>query len=131
MTLNPKTSIPCNDEEGITEDPEYLPNISNAEMLLQTWKKGQKHLDAFWKAWRNDYLLSLRERMAYKLKEGRIQHNREPQIGDIILVKDDLPRGSWKIGRICKLRTSQDGQIRSGRVLLPNKKTLNRPLNLL
>ena len=24
LTLNPKTSIPCNDEEGITEDPEYL-----------------------------------------------------------------------------------------------------------
>ena len=131
LTLNPKTGIPCNDEEGITEDPEYLPNISNAEMLLQTWKKGQKHLDAFWKAWRNDYLLSLRERMAYKLKEGRIQHNKEPQVGDVVLVKDDLPRGSWKIGRICELRTSQDGQIRSGRVLLPNKKTLNRPLNLL
>ncbi|XP_078334132.1 uncharacterized protein LOC144625796 [Crassostrea virginica] len=132
LTLNPKTGIPCNDEEGITtEDPEYLPNISNAEILLQTWKKGQKHLDAFWKAWRNDYLLSLRERMAYKLKEGRIQHNKEPQVGDVVLVKDDLPRGSWKIGRICELRTSQDGQIRSGRVLLPNKKTLNRPLNLL
>ena len=69
--------------------------------------------------------------MAYKLKEGRIQHNKEPQVGDVVLVKDDLPRGSWKIGRICELRTSQDGQIRSGRVLLPNKKTLNRPLNLL
>ena len=40
LTLNPKTSIPCNDEEGITEDPEYLPNISNEVMLLQTWKKG-------------------------------------------------------------------------------------------
>ena len=69
--------------------------------------------------------------MAYKLKEGRIQHNEEPQVGDVVLVKDDLPHGNWKIGRICELRTSQDGQIRSGRVLLPNKKTLNRPLNLL
>ena len=34
LTLNPKTGIPCNDEEGITKDPEYLPIISNAEMLL-------------------------------------------------------------------------------------------------
>ena len=52
--------------------------------------------------------------MAYKLKEGRIQHNKEPQVGDVVLVKDVLPRGSLKIGRICELRTSQDGQICSG-----------------
>ncbi|XP_052690730.1 uncharacterized protein LOC128168601 [Crassostrea angulata] len=49
LTLNPKTGIPDSNEED-TEDPEYLPNISSAEKLLQTWKKGQKHLDAFWKA---------------------------------------------------------------------------------
>ena len=51
LTLNPKTGIPCNDEEGITtEDPEYLPNISNAEMLLQTWKKGHNILTPFGKS---------------------------------------------------------------------------------
>ena len=48
-----------------------------------------------------------------------------------MLIKDDTPRGCWKIGRVCQLTVSQDGQIRSGKVMLPNKKTLNRPLNLL
>lgn len=51
LTLNPKTGIPDRNEEDL-EDSEYLPNISSAEKLLQTWKKGRKHLDAFWKAWR-------------------------------------------------------------------------------
>lgn len=105
LTLNPKTGIPDSNEED-TEDPEYLPNISSAEKLLQTWKKGQKHLDAFWKAWRDEYLLSLRERTAYRLKERRVKNSEEPQIGDVVLVKDDFPRGSWKIGRLCELTVS-------------------------
>eukprot|EP00105_Crassostrea_gigas_P041581 XP_019925729.1 PREDICTED: uncharacterized protein LOC109619637 [Crassostrea gigas] len=130
LTLNPKTGIPDSNEED-TEDPEYLPNISSVEKLLQTWKKGQKHLDAFWKTWRDEYLLGLRERTTYRLKERRVKHSEEPQIGDVVLVKDDLPRGSWKIGRLCELTVSRDGEIRSGKVLLPSKKTLNRPLNLL
>ena len=130
LMLNPKTGTPGT-EENFTEDPEYLTYISSAEMLLQRWKKGQRHLDTFWKSWRDDYLLSLRERTAYKLKEGRIQHRMEPQVGDVILIKDDLPRGSWKVGRLCELTVSQDGEIRSGKVLLPTKRTLNRPLNLL
>ena len=91
----------------------------------------QRHLETFWKSWRDDYLLSLRGRTAYKLKEGRIQHRIKPQVGDVVLIKDDLPRGSWKVGRLCELTVSQDGEIRSGKVLLPTKRTLNRPLNLL
>ncbi|XP_056016812.1 uncharacterized protein LOC130053511 [Ostrea edulis] len=44
---------------------------------------------------------------------------------------DDLPRGNWKIGRLCELIVSRDGEMRSGKVLLPSKRTINRPLNLL
>ena len=39
-----------------------LKEPSSAEKLLETWKKDQKHLELFWKIWRDDYLLSLRER---------------------------------------------------------------------
>ena len=42
-----------------------------------------------------------------------------------------LLRGSWKVGHVYELTVSRDGQIRSGKVLLQNKKTRNRPLNLL
>nr|XP_022295062.1 uncharacterized protein LOC111105185 [Crassostrea virginica] len=130
LMLNPKTGPPGT-EKSFIEDPEYLTNISSADMLLQRLKKGQRHLNTFWKSRRDDYLLSLRERTAYKLKEGRIQHRMEPQVGDVVLIKDDLPRGSWKVGRLCELTVSEDGEIRSEKVLPLTKRTLNRPLNLL
>ncbi|CAG2201755.1 unnamed protein product [Mytilus edulis] len=130
LTLNPKTGFPDHNEEDST-DPEYLPQISSAKKLLLTWKKGQKHLTMYWTSWRDEYLLSLRERTANKLRSGRIQCKTPAKVGDIVLIKDNLPRDSWKIGRICQLTVSRDGQIRSGKVMLPNKKTLNRALNML
>ncbi|CAC5389764.1 unnamed protein product [Mytilus coruscus] len=65
------------------------------------------------------------------IRSGRIQYNTPAKVGDIVLIKDNLPRGSWKIGRIYQLVVSRDGQIRSGKVILPYKKTLNRALNML
>ena len=52
-------------------------------------------------------------------------------IGDIVLIKDDLPRGSWRIGRIAEMVKSGDGEIRSAKVSLPSGKVFGRPLNLL
>ena len=49
----------------------------------------------------------------------------------MVLIKDDLPRGSWKIGRIIQLRQSSDGHCRSAKILLPSNKVLNRALNFL
>ena len=50
-------------------DPDYLPCVSTAQHLLETWKREQKHLTSFWQAWCDEYLLSLRERMQTHLKE--------------------------------------------------------------
>ena len=47
------------------------------------------------------------------------------------MIKDDLPRGSWRTGRIQELISSRDGHIRSATVLLPSKKMIGRPLSLL
>ncbi|XP_063411653.1 uncharacterized protein LOC134694568 [Mytilus trossulus] len=93
LTLNPKTVFPDHNEEDST-DPEYLPQISSAKKLLLTWKKGQKHLTMFWKTWRDEYLLSLRERTANKLRSGRIQSKTPAKVGDIVLIKENLPRRS-------------------------------------
>ena len=90
-----------------------------------------KLLDRFWKIWRNDYLLSLRERSQIKLKETRVKSPYSATKGDIVLIKDELPRGSWRIGRIVELVKSGDDEIRSAKVLLPSRKVLGRPLKLL
>ena len=52
-------------------------------------------------------------------------------IGDVVLIKDNLPRGSWRMGRIRELVYSGDGHVRSATVLLPSNRMVGRPLNLL
>ena len=116
----------------VNSDANYKPNkLSSKESLLNTWKKGQNLLEAFWKVWRNDYLLSLRERSQIKLKAARIESHKCPNIGDIVQVKDNIPRGAWKIGRINELIFNKEGHVRAAKVILPNKRSINRPLNLL
>lgn len=76
-------------------------------------------------------MLSIRERSQRKLKERRTQSPFNANVGDVILIKDDLPRGMWGIGRISELIGSRDGYILSAKVLLPSKKTIGRPLSSL
>ena len=73
-------------------DPEFdFTKRSSAKQLLQIWKCGQKHLNQFWKLWNNEYLLSLRERPQLVLKGPRSTATTRPMIGDVVLVKEDLP----------------------------------------
>ena len=45
-------------------DPEFevAKKATSSQALLQTWKRGQNRLNQFWILWRNEYLLSLREK---------------------------------------------------------------------
>ena len=129
LSLNPYTGIP--ETENDQYDPDYSPYESSPTRLLQIWKKGQKLLNAFWKVWRDEYLLSLRESMQSTLKSGRIKSQSAPSVGDVVLIKDDLPRGCWRLGKLLSLVTSRDGQIRSAKVSLCSGRVIARPLNLL
>lgn len=130
LTLNQYNGIPeC--EGTDSRDPDYFKDNSTAEKLTEKWKKGQKLLNQFWKIWTNDYLVSLRERYQTTLKSCRVQYPDTAGVGDVVLVKDELPRGTWKMGRIEELITSGDGQVRSARVKLPNGRVLGRALKFL
>ena len=48
-----------------------------------------------------------------------------------MLIKDDLSRGCWRLGKLLSLVTSRDGQIRSAKVSLCSGRVIARPLNLL
>lgn len=129
ITLNPYTGIPEMDNDD--EDPEYKPSENSADKLLRIWKKGEKMLEKFWQVWRNEYLLSLRERTQCKHKSPRIQSAVCPNVNDVVLIKDDVPRGQWKLGKLIKLNVSKDRKIRSAEILTSTGKVLKRPLNLL
>lgn len=55
----------------------------------------------------------------------------KPKLGSIVLLKDDLPRGAWKMEKFTALISSNEGKIWAAKVLLPTKKVLKGPLNLL
>ncbi|XP_065886729.1 uncharacterized protein [Dysidea avara] len=104
--------------------------ISTSQQLLQRWKSGQKCLNQFWTIRCKDYLLSLRERSDSTLNKTRNSSKQKPQIGDVVLIKENLPRGQWKIGKISKLIKGRDNAIRSAEVTLPSRRCLHRALKL-
>ena len=105
--------------------------LSMAQQLLERWKRGQKCLTQFWEMWRNNYLLALRERTQLFHKKSKGAVNQAAKIGDVVLLKDKLPRGQWRIGRIERLIKGKDQLVRAAKVRLSSKKVFTRALNML
>ena len=98
-------------------------NLLKASVLQRNFwkigKKGQKHLNTFWALWFEEYVLSLRERGQKHLKSPRVQSEIQPTKGDVVLLKESSPRGTWKL------------EVRGAVVRTASGKLLNRPLNFL
>jgi len=89
-------------------------------------------LNHFWRRWRQEYLLELRE--CHRYSRGR-ESTTTVEVGDIVLLYDDaLPRSFWKLARVQKLITGRDGKTRGAIVKVPAKSggttTLRRPVQL-
>jgi hypothetical protein len=116
----------------VDDDEEFrIGEISTAEKLLDQWKASQKILNHFWNVWQNQYLLSLREAHAGHRHQQRNTSEIEARTGTAVLIKEKLPRGMWRMGRIQRLIPSRDGLYRSAEVRLHTGKILCRPLKLL
>ena len=92
-------------------------------------------IEHFWRRWRNEYLVELRN--AHKSPKKVVERSLV-KVGDIVLVHDENhPRSFWRIGRIKELVNSAegDGKSRGAVVRVVSKKgkvtTLRRPLQLL
>ena len=128
LAMKPQTGAPILQKE---EDPEFFLKISSSESLTNKWKFAQQYLNRFWNIWRNEYVLSLRERYAKVLKQPRIKSSIQATNGTVVLIKENLPRGSWKMGIISELITGRDGKSRAAIVRLPNGKLIRRALSFL
>ena len=130
LSLHSNCVIPDLTEEI---DPEFDASkiVSSSQQLLEIWKRGQKLLNQFWNVWRQEYLSSLRERSQASLKGPRSNTDCIPKVGEVVLVKENLPRGYWKVGRICELFQSRDKRIRSARITFGPNKFVNRALSYL
>ena len=103
--------LPVNEDESphdAANDTADTPDKLTARM-----REIQRPVTKFWKDWRNDYLLDLREQMR--------PHNNavdvKAKIDDVVLIHDDnVKRHRWVIGRVVGVEVGSDGQIRATRV---------------
>ena len=63
LSLNPKTGFP--ELQDDMNDVEFELKMNTSSALLEAWKRGQRHLNQFWKVWRDQYLQSLREELRF------------------------------------------------------------------
>ena len=132
--LTPAHFISVNTKTGIPDiEIEYSPQEDLSTTLLDVWKKGQAHINRFWKVWSDEYLQSLREKHSLKMKPVKGEVNRIPCIGEIVIIKEEgMPRGRWKIARIIELILSDiDGMCRAANLRTANGSNIKRPLRLL
>jgi hypothetical protein len=76
-----------------------------------------------------EYLASLRERHQVLHKQQKSLAKDEPTTGSVVLVADEGPRGTWKLGIITELCQSRDHEIRVAKVRTPNGNVLTRTLD--
>uniref|UniRef100_A8PET4 DUF5641 domain-containing protein n=1 Tax=Brugia malayi TaxID=6279 RepID=A8PET4_BRUMA len=74
---------------------EYTPyTIKTKDKLVKYWTSTLSILDAFWKLWKEEYLISLRERTQRELTSPRIVEKRIPHENEIVLLNEpEVPRG--------------------------------------
>jgi len=90
-------------------------------------------LNRFWRRWRREYLLELRE--AHRL--GNVGSSNSVVVAnDIVVVHDEgQPRGLWRLGKVEGLIIGRDGKTRGATVRVSSRDggttILQRPLSLL
>lgn len=109
-----------------TKSEDYIP---------RRWRQAQHLSDIFWGRFRLEYLPLLQERHKWQKRQSSLQVN------DIVLIVDKgLPRNNWPIGKVVKVKLSDDNEVRSCDVsVLRNKYVkdswkrdiLNRPISKL
>ena len=119
-------------------DGPYLEDLEDDFIQHSTLTKRLIHLnkvlDHFWKRWKTEYLLELRN--AHRQPPGR-GVTRPSRVGDIVVVQDsDHPRGFWKLACVERLIAGTDGKVRGAKVRIrsPNNQPythLQRPIQLL
>ena len=75
------------------------------------WRQVQYLADLFWKRWSREYLSNLQARQKWTIERHNLKE------GDIVLLLDEKSdRGTWPMGRVTAVITSEDGHVRQARV---------------
>ena len=116
----------------MSADPDFLVP-SDRPSITARIEHTQRLLEHFWKRWKGEYLVGLRDMHRFNITSGG--RGRHIALGDIILVHDEAhPRTYWRLGKVEKLIKGCDEQIRAAVVRVASRSgitTLKRPVQLL
>ncbi|WKX93844.1 hypothetical protein Q1695_011255 [Nippostrongylus brasiliensis] len=128
---NVRFSLTDISDDGANEDPTYNPEfIQTREQAMEAIRYSENCANKFWECWKSEYLLLLREMQKQTLKQPRHTKRSCPELGEVVLIEQDLiPRGCWPYGKVVEIIPSQDGLVRSAKILMPNHRVIQRPLN--
>ena len=121
-------------DAAVCQEDAYEPNMSHT-YLSRRMAYLNRNLDHFWKRWKTEYLMELRD--CHRYGEARASRGTYTvQMGDIVLVhRETSPRGLWRLGKVESLKKGADGHVRSATVRVHSKGTrsilLNRPVKRL
>ncbi|VDL70785.1 unnamed protein product [Nippostrongylus brasiliensis] len=120
----------------LEDDPDFcmpgeqVKSLTKRQLIAAIESAG-RITDQFWHLWQTQYLTALREKHQSEVKTKR-GARKQPKVGQLVLIVDAMqPRHTWKMGRIEDLKRGSEGSAREALVVLPSRKKIKRPLNLL
>ena len=126
----------------VLSQPDTLLSLNNDlgyelthEDLSRRVKHQRKVLNDFWRRWRLEYLLDLREAHCHSQRSKGLSNL--ISVGDIVIIhEENRPRGLWKLGRVEELLKGNDDHVRGAVVrVVASKETsftvLQRPVQRL
>lgn len=86
-----------------------VPDQSLAQMpanRLSHFQRIQQQFQQFWKRWSQEYLNTLQQRNKWVIQEKNVA------VDDLVLIVEEAPPGTWKMGRVQAVHPSDDGRVR-------------------
>ena len=122
-------SLPTQDE---VEDKDWEP--TSKDIAKRERHLAASLLDHFWRRWKTEYLLELRE--AHRERKSVHSNKELIKVNDIVIVHDEnRSRSIWRLGRVMHLVRGNDGKVRGAKVKVAERgkkpTTLRRPIQKL
>ncbi|XP_043205684.1 uncharacterized protein LOC122387583 isoform X1 [Amphibalanus amphitrite] len=111
---------------GVTAINGVLCPSLNESPITRAWRHRRRVCDHLNRRWISEYLSALR----CWSTSPRGRPSRVPGVGDVVLVRDEGPRGGWPLARVAELLRGPDGQARAAVIVLRGR-TTRRPVNKL
>jgi len=113
-------------------NPPSLHTYSEKDILAygpKRWRRVQAISECFWNRWRTEFLQQLQIRQKWNKVKPNLQ------TGDVVLLKvKNARRNTWPLALVQRVKTSNDGNVRSATLRLPSTsssgvKLFDRPIS--